>query len=232
LSTALTAQPLPPVQARFGIEPVPVSSSAGRVRVGAFIVGAVMLAAGGISPTFASLGVFLIVIAFAFPSRQTVHNRVTEQHRRAVQEELDRRLARVKLVAERDDATADQLRATLKLIETLELDDADFAPGVLEGVRARAELLDLEERARSEDGLPVVPGHERVLESEPCFFVASAVYDKRGDDDPTGTLYLYSSRSAAVTSGDCRRTTPCLRSSTQRSPRSSAKRRRYASGRK
>jgi hypothetical protein len=154
------------------------------------VAGSAFLIAGSMSPSVGALGVFLLVIGFAFPSRQMVQNRLNEQHRKAVGDELDRRLSHFNRFTERQETGVDRSRQTVELIEKLELTDEDLPWGTLERLRAQVALAELQDEVRREGRLPIIPGHERVLESDICFFVAPAVYDERGDNDPSGTLYL------------------------------------------
>ena len=59
-------------------------------------------------------------------------------------------------------------------------------------LRAIAELLEFE--AGCGGHLPAITGHEAYVSPDVCYFVGAAIYDKRGDNDPSGTLYLTNAR--------------------------------------
>ena len=42
--------------------------------------------------------------------------------------------------------------------------------------------------------MPRITGHEQLLGTDVCHFAERAVFDKRGDNDPSGTQYLTDER--------------------------------------
>jgi hypothetical protein len=61
--------------------------------------------------------------------------------------------------------------------------------------RAIADMAGLQERIVANGGLlPTVAGHERAVGDDACYLAVQVFYDKRGDNDETGTLYLTDKR--------------------------------------
>jgi hypothetical protein len=78
----------------------------------------------------------------------------------------------------------------------LGLTDLEVARYQLEKVQGIDALLDF--KASCGDHLVAIPGHEQVVAPDACYFAAEAVYDKRGENDPSGTLYLTDARALFV----------------------------------
>ena len=72
-------------------------------------------------------------------------------------------------------------------------------------LQAIAELLEFEAGCGGQ--LPAIAGHEPFVSPDVCYFDGAAIYDRRGDDDPSGTLYLTNAR-AVFASADGLVTTP------------------------
>lgn len=66
--------------------------------------------------------------------------------------------------------------------------------GELEILQAYTELFEFEEQTKQNgDRFPILPGHERVVGEDSCYFFAPAFLDKRGPDE-SGQLFLTNER--------------------------------------
>jgi len=126
------------------------------------------------------------------PSRASVQARLDDEHRRQVQAERDRRRAQLVSAAEAAQGKAPALRQALALPQALELTDDEVDYGAMERARAELDLLEFTAQvAANGDALTRLPGHELIVGNSAYWFMRTGVlFDKRGDDDPTGTLYL------------------------------------------
>jgi hypothetical protein len=89
--------------------------------------------------------------------------------------------------------------------QTLGLTDLEVATFRTDVLQAIADLLDFE--AGCGGHLPPIAGHEAYVSPDVCYFSGATIYDKRGDNDPSGTLYLTNAR-AIFASSDGLVTTP------------------------
>jgi Protein of unknown function (DUF4236) len=74
----------------------------------------------------------------------------------------------------------------------LGLTDSEAGPLQIEKLKAIDAVLDFE--ASCGDHLPAVPAPQHIVAPDICYFAAEAVHDRRGENDPAGTLYLTDKR--------------------------------------
>jgi hypothetical protein len=214
--TAESSAPVPNLDAsRFGIVAVPIPKTSGRMRTALLVAGGLFLCAGFLIPwsyRLAATGsaLCLFVIGSRCRSRGTLERleqgRVQELARAELKRRTDEFAAGVRTLTTVDEPlTAERLRAVLAKQRALDLTDSEvmmFRPDMLQAI---AELLEFE--AGCGGHLPPIVGHEVLVSPDVCYFSGAAVYDKRGDHDPSGTLYLTNAR-VIFASGDGLVTTP------------------------
>jgi hypothetical protein len=190
---------------RFGIKAEPIAPGAGRTRRTLFIVGGVTIAAGvlpvpsEVRPWLLLAGGVLFVLGLTRPSRASLE--ATEQHRiqNLARTELARRVSTFAAAVaslSTTQALSIDVKRVLGMQHELGLTDLEVARYQREKLQGIDALLEF--KASCGDALVAIPGHEQVVAPDTCFFACAAVYDKRGDDDPSGTLYLTDARALFV----------------------------------
>jgi hypothetical protein len=211
-----SSAPAPVIAAdRFGIFAAPIPETAGRARMALFIAAGLSLCAVFIvsepyRPVTTVTAVGLFVIGLVCQSRGTLERREQARVQQLARAELTRRIdgfatAVAGLTAVDERLTPERLRGVLAKQRTLGLTDLEVAMYRTDVLQATAELLEFE--AGCGGHLPAVAGHEQYVSPDVCYFVGAAIYDKRGDNDPSGTLYLTNAR-AVFGSADGLVTTP------------------------
>lgn len=191
---------------RFGITAEPLPADVGKTRKPFFVVGVLVMGAAAALPVPDYLrlwvllgGAVLFAVGFVRPSRdslEAIEQRRIEDLARA---ELDRRkstfAAAVAALPTRNLLPFD-VKSVLAQQHELGLTDAEVGPLQIERLKGIEAVLDFEVSCR--DRLIPIGGHEQVVAPDTCYFAARAVHDKRGDNDPSGTLYLTDARTLFV----------------------------------
>jgi hypothetical protein len=196
---------------RFNIQPQPITSKAPSVRL-LFFVAAAIAAIGGFVLSaiwiWFSVSALAALIAVALPSRRTLEKAEIARCWMAAEEELTRRIAVFNTAAGDAEPTLESLREILALQERLGLSDAEAEAPRMNTMRGTVHLLEFQAAVAAAGGhFPVVPGDETVTAPDACYFAAATIYDKRGDNDPRGMLYLTNKR-ALFRAGEGLTTTP------------------------
>jgi hypothetical protein len=140
----------------------------------------------------------LILLGLASPSRRKLLTAEQDRVQTLARQELADRLTQFRAVLEQK-SSADTVRQALALQQELKLTDGEVGVATLEALRAALEFHEFEDSTAN--GLPKLAEHVRVTVPDAChFFVDGVVYDKRGDNDPTGALYLTSGRALFLAS--------------------------------
>ena len=188
------AAPVEAMADRFGLKRSTAPMSAGAARLMLFVVGGSALVVGSLAGVGAVqvLGLALVAVAFLLRSKVSVQRKLDATHAEAVAAELERRRAQFEAAAAAAGADAKAIRDVIELKNRLELTDAEVGSETIDELAAEAAVLELNAAIDANGGnLPRVAGQERIVGNEVCYMVATNVlYDKRGDDDPTGALYL------------------------------------------
>jgi hypothetical protein len=139
-------------------------------------------------------GAALIVASLAMPGRIAFEERAVNECREAARRELERRVSEFTAACEAaNDASV--VRAALALQTKLGLTDDEAGAQRIEVLKGYVELDDLEATTRPTGKLAALEGHEVVTTPDACYFYASGIlYDKRGENDPTGELFLTDAR--------------------------------------
>ncbi len=182
---------------RFGLHVSVLEASAGRARYVLWGIGAVACALSLFLPQGAIVfgaGVLLFLIGCTQPSRRTLETREGERIQTLARAELARRLElfAAAVAGLTGNATATDIRRVLSLQHELSLTDLEVARYQIEQQQGTADLLEFESGCNGQ--LPVESGHEQVVSPDLCYFARAAIYDKRGENDPKGTLYLTDAR--------------------------------------
>jgi hypothetical protein len=191
---------------RFGITAEPIASSAGRTRKLFFIVGALVIGAASVFPVpedvrplvFLTGGV-LAALGFARPSRASLEAAEQRRIEDLARTELARResvFADAVASLSTSQALSVDVKRVLAKQHELGLTDLEVGRFQLEKLQGIDALLDFQLNCGGR--LIEIPGHEQVVAPDACYFVGHAVYDKRGDNDPSGTLYLTNARALFV----------------------------------
>ena len=184
--------------ARFHIEPVLSTSAKPTIRVLLFVAGTMVLAGGFVMlSSLAWVGVLLIVIGFTLPSGRTLQEAVIDRCWLAAQKELIRRLAIFNSAATEAEKTTTLacLRSLLELQQRLGLSDVEAGAPRLTAIRGDIHFLEFQAGvAAAGGGLPIVTRDEKVTAPDVCHFAGMCTYDKAGDHDPRGILYLTDKR--------------------------------------
>lgn len=191
---------------RFGITAEPVPPSAGRTRKPFFIVGVITMVAAGALPVPDDArpwmllgGGVLFVLGFARPSRASLEAAEQRRIEDLACAELDRRIATFAAAVAALPASnllPFDVKSVLAQQRELGLTDAEVGPLQIEKLKGIEAVLDFE--VTCGDRLIPIAGHEQVVAPDTCYFAAGATHDKRGDNDPSGTLYLTDARALFV----------------------------------
>ena len=179
---------------RFGITPKSVSSSRTVLKVSVLVAGGVISVLSPILPEHSGwLALVVLAIGFVLPSRKTLEAAEVRRGQGRAHVELDRRLREFRHHSDKATNTATSAHALLALQQRLVLSDEDIGRHEAAALRGLITLAEYEATVSANgDRLPAIPGHQQVVTTETCYFVSPATYDKRGDNDPTGFLYLSS----------------------------------------
>jgi hypothetical protein len=187
------AVPLSPTRpaidpSRFGIEPEQPSSSAGRARILALGLAAVALALAALLLRVEWLWAAgsLLILGLVLPSRATFERRATERASQQAAQELERRSTLFRAALTEPGASVAKI---LDLQKRLGLTDEEIGSSTALALSSGLEQERFVAQVAS-SGLPVLSGHERFVGASRCSFVGHVRYDKRGSNDPDGTLYL------------------------------------------
>jgi hypothetical protein len=195
LSTS-TPLALPPAS-RFGLERPVAPPSANYKRFASFSIAFALLLVASLAPvasrgSYVAIGLAVFATSFVFESRSKVQAKLDEEYENAIRYEVARRLTQFHDAITTAGDNVPALRAAIAYREQLELTDKEVGYRELNELSARADLTEFVNAVESRGGaLAPIEGHERIVANQACYFVAHDVlYDKRGDDDPTGSLYL------------------------------------------
>jgi hypothetical protein len=206
-SEALASVPNPPLvdPKRFGITAEPVPPEAGRTRKPFFALGVVTIAAAvvllpnDLRPWALLGGGVLCALGFARPSRESLEATERRRVEDLARDELDRRVSAFQAAAAslaNSQALSVDVKRVLAMQHALGLTDAEAGALQIEKLKGIDALLDFEMSCG--DHLPAVPAPQHIVAPDICYFGATAVHDRRGDNDPAGTLYLTDKRALFV----------------------------------
>lgn len=179
---------------RFGITPQSVSSSRTVLKVAVLLIGGAIAVLSTILPEHSGwLALVVLAIGFVLPSRKTLEAEEDRRCQGRAHVELDRRLREFRYHSDKATNTATSGQTLLAVQQRLALSDEEIGRHEAAALRGLITLAEYEATVSANgDRLPAIPGHEQVVTTETCYFVSPATYDKRGDNDPTGSLYLSS----------------------------------------
>lgn len=129
------------------------------------------------------LGMLILLVALLVPSRRKVLQRDLDERLEAMRRELD------------DPVTLTMVDRALEKQKELDVHDDELGAfgDRLHGMRAA--LMYQESVIQNGNQFPHLSEHlDNVRPDGACYFAGLCVYDKRGDDDPPGTLYLSDKR--------------------------------------
>jgi hypothetical protein len=189
---------------RFRIIQQPLASSAGKVRLVLLTSAAFLLAVGTLLPksdganvVFVVAGV-LAVTGIAAPSRKRLEAAEDARCQSLARQMLDERLSRFKAALE-PGAEMRSAGNILALKDELGLTDDEVGRSTVATLHGAVEFADFQRAvADNGDALRSISGHEQVVAPDSCYYAGAALYDKRGDNDPDGTLYLADSKAMFV----------------------------------
>ena len=204
-SSISTASPTPTVAAedleRFGIVPDEIPAGAGRSKwliltmgLAGILAFAVLGTAitSSITTVIAAASLLAILVGLFMPSRAALERAELTQCANRIETEKATRIAQFRQRATATNSDLASLASLLDLQRELRLTDQELGSGI-GTIRATKALLEWEQTI---DGkIPTLQGHETAIRpDDACFFVSAAMHDKRGDADPSGTLYFTDKR--------------------------------------
>lgn len=129
------------------------------------------------------LGLIVLLVALFMPSRKQVLRRDLEARLDVLRREIS------------DPVTLPMIARVLMKQKELDVYDSELGD-FGERLHATKAMLEFQEVATKNDNqLPRLTEHiDAIRPDDACFFAAPCVYDKRGDNDPSGTLYLTDTR--------------------------------------
>lgn len=181
---------------RFGFSPDAVGQLAGNFKWIVLVAGAfLILAGGGIAEGVALLGVLIFIAGFIIPSGPKLRAQALTRCRELAQQELRQRVEAFQTQAKAADSTP-AVKAALTKQQELGLTNDEAGRQIVDTLKGWLELDELQHTALANGGtLPIVTGHEDATAPDTCYFFMDGVtYDKRGDNDPSGRLYLTNER--------------------------------------
>jgi hypothetical protein len=182
--------------ARFNLseQEIPLSKTA--VRTVLLSGGALLLLLSFRLPAPAApIAIVSLLVAFLLPSGKRLEARESERCQALARSELNRRRQEFNAAREKLEANGPSVHALLTLQTSLGLEDDELGFSTIERLKGLAALFDYEAVAMADGGrLPKIAGHDAIVAPGACHFVSTATYDKRGDNDPSGSLFLSSER--------------------------------------
>lgn len=145
------------------------------------------LAPSGVGSLLIILGIVSALAGWAMPTPM-----------KRAEAERARRVAEATALLDGESFSRERIEGFWKRQSELGLVDSDL-PDAVTRANAISDVLDFA-HARAENGnsFQVVPGHERAVGQDDCYFVATVLYDKRGDNDEDGQLFLTKQRAVFV----------------------------------
>jgi hypothetical protein len=160
--------------------------------------GALLLLLSLLLPPAALIAITALVAGFLLPSRKALEAREAVRCQSLARLELTRRLQEFKAAEaklEPSRPSRHDVDALLKLRTTLRLTEDEIGAVTIERLKGLASVLEFEAAVLADEGrLPTLSGHDAIVAPGACYFVSAATYDKRGDNDPSGSLYLSTDR--------------------------------------
>jgi len=182
--------------ARFKIVPddIPLSKTAARIVLlyGGLAVFLLSLRAPSVAT---AVSLVAVLVGMLLPSRRRLEAKEQRRCQALARTELNQRLEEFRNAGDNVKWDGPSAHKLLELQQKLDLTDEDVGPLLIERLKGLAALSDYQTAVNTNNGqLPAIEGYETIVRPGVCYFAASATYDKRGDNDPTGTLYLSSER--------------------------------------
>ncbi|MGE0705496.1 MAG: DUF4236 domain-containing protein [Vicinamibacterales bacterium] len=176
--------------ARFGISPQAVPLAAGRLKLATIAVGVVLLLIAMISPNglVVASGLLCVIVGMTMSSRKAVVEREAARCQEMAWRELDSRLEQLR-AALQTDVTG---HAAKKLQALLGLADEEIGAPTVQAIDAAIALKTFEQSVVENDNQLIAVAAVPAIVPAPCYFTSACTFDKRGDNDPTGSLYLTS----------------------------------------
>jgi hypothetical protein len=177
---------------RFEIEPRPVSPSRTFVKTAVLAVGILLAFASLVLPTpWGWIALIVVAIGGVIPSRKTLEAAENRRCQELAQTELGSRLAHFRYAVDKGTGTGSSAGLALALQQKLRLTDDEVGRHTVSALRGTVSLSEYESSVSANGGrLPTIAGHESIVSPSECYFATTATYDKRGDNDPSGSLYL------------------------------------------
>jgi hypothetical protein len=136
---------------------------------------------------FPPLGALIVLVGLFIPSRK-----------KALQKDLSRRLESFKAEFTKGESI-DDIDRIFRRQRELGLSDEQVGQPVIDTLRGARALLVFEQTVEQNSGkVPALLDHATAVAPDACFFAAPSVHDKRGSNDPSGTLYLTNERALFV----------------------------------
>ena len=185
-----------PLPDRFGILRKVAPANAGRARSlllwaggGSFLAG-LFVSVPGVVTILGGVGVVAGLMA---PSRKTAQAAFDVAHNAAVSRELDTRIQRFNDQITSAAEQPERLRDAMRDLGGLELTTDDIGHDRYARIEAGIALVDFDAAATTRGRLEPVTGYEQIAGAATCYYgLENVLYDKRGENDPTGTLCLTS----------------------------------------